>query len=58
MIRSPGAVGFDSRLASVASLRLTRTVATTLAIGALSLHLIVTLSMLSIKATMAMPVPA
>jgi hypothetical protein len=58
MIRSPGAAGFDSRPAPVASLRLTRAVAVSLAIGALSLCLIVTLTVLSIKATMAMPVPA
>jgi hypothetical protein len=58
MIRSPGGAGFDSRLAPVASLRLTRAVAASLAIGALSLCLIVTLTVLSIKVTMAMPIPA
>jgi len=42
----------------VASSRLTDTVAASLAIGALSLCLIVTLTVLSIKVTMAMPLPA
>ena len=58
MVRSSGAVGFHSRPASVASSRLTHAVAASLAIGALSLCLIVTLTVLSIKATMAMPFPA
>jgi hypothetical protein len=55
MIRSPGAVGFDSRPASVASTRLTNAIAATLAIGALSLSLVVTLTLLSIRVSMAMP---
>ena len=58
MVRSSGAVGFDSRHAPVASSRLTHAVAASLAIGALSLCLIVTLPVVSIKATMAMPFPA
>ena len=58
MVRSSGAVGFDSRPTPVASSRLTNAVAASLAIGALSLCLIVTLTVLSIKATMAMPFPA
>ncbi len=58
MIRSPGAAGFDGRSAPVASSRLTDAVAASLAIGALSLCLIVTLTVLSIKVTMAMPIPA
>lgn len=58
MVRSSGAVGFHSRPAPVASSRLTHAVAASLAIGALSLCLIVTLTVLSIKATMAMPFPA
>ena len=58
MIRSSGAVGFASRPAPVASSRLTHAVAASLAIGALSLCLIVTLTVLSIKATMATPFPA
>ena len=57
MIRPPGAAGFDSLPAPVASSRLTHAVAASLAIGAVSLCLIVTLTVLSIKATMAMPVP-
>jgi hypothetical protein len=48
----------DGRPAPVASSRLTDAVAASLAIGALSLCLIVTLTVLSIKVTMAMPLPA
>ena len=58
MIRSPGAAGFHGRSAPVASSRLTDAVAASLAIGALSLCLIVTLTVLSIKVSMAMPIPA
>jgi hypothetical protein len=58
MIRSPGAAGFDGRPAPVASSRLTGAVAASLAIGALSLCLIVSLTVLSIKVSMAMPIPA
>jgi hypothetical protein len=58
MIRSPGAAGFDGRAASVASSRLTHAVAASLAIGALSLCLIVSLTVFSIKVSMAMPIPA
>ena len=58
MIRSPGTAGFEGRPAPVASSRLTNAVAASLAIGALSLCLIVTLTVLSIKVTMAMPIPA
>jgi hypothetical protein len=57
MTGSPGA-GFDGRSAPAASPRLTDTVAASLAIGALSLCLIVTLTALSIKVTLAMPIPA
>lgn len=58
MIRSPGtASGFNRHAAPVASSRLTNAVAASLAVGALSLCLIVTLTALSIKASMAMPVP-
>jgi hypothetical protein len=56
MIRSPGATGFNSRHAPVASSRLIDAVAASLAIGSLSLCLIGALTVLSIKATMAMPV--
>jgi hypothetical protein len=58
MIRSPGALGFNGRSAPVASSRLTDAVAATLAIGSLSLCLIVTLTVFSIKVSMAMPIPA
>ena len=58
MIRSPGTVGFVSRPAPVASSRLTHAVAASLAIGAVSLCLIVTLTVFSIKVSMAMPIPA
>jgi hypothetical protein len=58
MKRSPGAAGFNGRCAPVASTRLMDTVAATLAIGSLSLCLIVTLTVLSIKVSMAMPLPA
>jgi hypothetical protein len=57
MIRSPGTAGFESRPAPVASSRLTNAIAASLAVGALSLCLVVTVTVLSIKATMAMPLP-
>lgn len=56
MIRSPGTAGFGSRPASVASSRLTSAIATSLAIGTLSLCLAVMLTVLSFKATVAMPI--
>jgi hypothetical protein len=58
MIRSSGALGFNGRPAPVASTRLRNAVAATLAIGSLSLCLIITLAVLSIRVSMAMPVPA
>jgi len=58
MKRSPGAAGFNGRPAPVASTRLMDAVAATLAIGSLSLCLIVTLTVLSIKVSLAMPIPA
>ncbi len=58
MIRSSGTVGFGSRPAPVASSRLTNAIAATLAIGALSLCLVVALTVLSIRVSMAMPIPA
>jgi hypothetical protein len=58
MKRSPDAAGFNGRPAPVASTRLMDAVAATLAIGSLSLCLIVTLTVLSIKVSMAMPLPA
>jgi hypothetical protein len=57
MIRSPGAVGFEGNRAPVASSRLIGAIATSLAIGTLSLCLMVTMTVLSIKATIAMPIP-
>jgi hypothetical protein len=58
MIGSPGAAGFGSRFATGACSQLRNAIATSLAIGALSLCLLVTLTVLSIKVTMAMPIPA
>jgi hypothetical protein len=58
MIRSPGAAGFNGRSAPVASSRLIDAVAASLAIGAVSLCLIASLTALSIKVSMAMPIPA
>jgi hypothetical protein len=58
MIRSSGASGFHVRSALAASSRLTDAVAASLAIGSLSLCLIVTLTVLSIRVAMAMPIPA
>jgi hypothetical protein len=58
MIRSPGAAGFGSRFAPAACSQLRNAIATSVAIGALSLCLLVTLTVLSIKVTMAMPIPA
>jgi hypothetical protein len=55
---SPGGAGFNARSAPAASSRLTDAVAATLAIGALSLFVIVTLTVFSIKVSMAMPIPA
>ena len=47
--------GFQIRPARVASVRLTNAVAATLAVACLSLCLIVTLTVLSIRVSMAMP---
>jgi hypothetical protein len=58
MLRSSGACGFSGRPAPVACSRLTDAVAASLAIGSLSLCLIVTLTVLSIKVSVAMPIPA
>ncbi len=52
MIASSGAAGFDSRAAPVSSSRLTHAVAASIA---LSLCLIVTLTVFSTKVTLAMP---
>jgi hypothetical protein len=58
MIRSPGAAGFSGRSVPVASSRLIDAVTASLAIGSLSLCLVVTLTLLSIKVSIAMPIPA
>jgi len=58
MKRSPGAAGFNARCAPVASTQLMDAIAATLAIGSLSLCLFVTLTVLSIKVAIAMPLPA
>jgi hypothetical protein len=58
MIRPHGAAGFNGRSAPTASSRLTDAVAAALAIGSLSLCLIVALAVLSIRASIAMPIPA
>ena len=55
MIRSPRTAGFESRPAPVASARLTNAIVTSLAIGTVSLCLAVTLTVLSIRASLAMP---
>jgi hypothetical protein len=56
MLQSPDeTVGFEGRAAPVASPRLIRAVAASLVIGCVSLCLIVALTAMSIKVTMAMP---
>jgi len=58
MIRTPGPTGFEGPSAPVASSRLAGAVAASLAICCMSLCLIVTLTVFSIKVSMAMPIPA
>jgi hypothetical protein len=55
MKRSPGATGFSSHGAPVASPRLIDAVAASLAVGAFSLCFVVALTVVSIKACMATP---
>ena len=55
MIRSSGTAGFQGLPAPVASTRLTHAIAASLAIGALTLCLVVTLTVLSSKIAMALP---
>lgn len=55
MTRSTGVAGFNGQNAPVASSRLIDAVAASLALGAFSLCLVVTLTVLSIRACMAMP---
>ena len=57
MIRASGTVGFQGQTDTVSSSRLTHAVVASLTIAALSLCLIVTLTVLSTKATMAMGLP-
>jgi hypothetical protein len=57
MMRTSGAAGFNGRSALALS-RLPGAVAATLAVGSVSLCLIVTLTVLSITISMAMPIPA
>lgn len=57
MIRASGTAGFQGRPIVAASSRLTNAVAASLVIAALSLCLIVTLTVLTTKATMAMGLP-
>ena len=55
MTRSPGATGFHGQRVPVASPRLIDAVVASLALGAVSLCLVVTLTVLSLKACQAMP---
>jgi hypothetical protein len=57
MKRSPIAVGFCGQVRPAASARLTDAVAASLVLGAMALCLVVTLTALSIKVSMAMPFP-
>ncbi|MDN3275175.1 hypothetical protein QWJ07_13015 [Frankia sp. RB7] len=57
MMRASGAVGFQGQTDTVSSSRLANAVAASLAVAAVSLCLIVTLTVLSTKATMAMGLP-
>lgn len=58
MIRASGTVGFQGQTDTVSSSRLTSAVAASLAVAAISLCVIVTLTVvLSTKATMAMGLP-
>ena len=57
MTRWSGTAGFEGRPAPVASSRLTNAIAVSLAIGALTLCLVVTLTVLSSNITMATPIP-
>ncbi|MBR0875565.1 hypothetical protein JQ633_34790 [Bradyrhizobium tropiciagri] len=57
MTRRSGTAGFERRPAPVASSRLTNAIAVSLAIGALTLCLVVTVTVLSSNITMATPIP-
>ncbi|MCA6103561.1 hypothetical protein [Bradyrhizobium australafricanum] len=58
MKRWSGTAGFDGRLAPVASSRLTNAIAASLALGALTLCLVVAVTVLSCNITMATAIPA
>ncbi|MGY3496569.1 hypothetical protein [Bradyrhizobium sp. USDA 4502] len=58
MKRWSGTAGFDSRPAPVASSRLTNAIAASLALGALTLCLVVAVTVLSSNITMATAIPA
>ncbi|MGY4573578.1 MULTISPECIES: hypothetical protein [Bradyrhizobium] len=58
MKRWSGTAGFDGRPAPVASSRLTNAIAASLALGALTLCLVVAVTVLSSNVTMATAVPA
>lgn len=57
MTRASGTAGFQGQTDTASSSRLTNAVAASLAAAALSLCLIVTLTVLTTKATMAMGLP-
>lgn len=58
MKRWSGTAGFDGRPAPVASSRLTNAIAASLALGALTLSLVVAVTVLSSTITMAPAIPA
>ncbi|MCA1398272.1 MULTISPECIES: hypothetical protein [Bradyrhizobium] len=58
MKRWSGTAGFDGRPAPVASSRLTNAIAASLALGALTLCLVVAVTVLSSNITMATAIPA
>lgn len=58
MKRWSGTAGFDGRPAPVASSRLTNAIAASLALGALTLCLVVAVTVLSSSITMATAIPA
>lgn len=57
MMRLSGTIGFEGSRAPVASPRLLGAIATSLAFGTLSLCLVVTMTVVSIRAAMALPLP-
>jgi hypothetical protein len=57
MKRSPGAIGFCGQNPPLASSRLIDAVVASLALAAISLCLVTTLTVISVKISMAMPFP-